>query len=91
MDTNVYQNIDGYVRNRLRVAFANRGKRSGRYRERKILTVKYPNNFFMEVMGLVTGTLLVAQEWNPKITKEEYVNKSKRKSRKDPTRKQFFE
>ena len=45
----------------------------------------------MEVMGLVTGTLLVAQEWNPKITKEEYVNKSKRKSRKDPTMKQFFE
>lgn len=91
VDTNVYLNIDGYVRNRLRVAFANRGRRTARYRDGKMLTVKYPNKFFIEAVGLVTGALLVAQEWNPKITKEEYVNTSKRKSRKDPTKKQFFE
>jgi group II intron reverse transcriptase/maturase len=90
VNESIYRELDGYVRNRLRVAFANRGKKTARYNEGKILTVKYPNRFFVEVMELVTGTLLLARECNPEITIEEHLNEIKKKIVKGPSKKEFF-
>lgn len=86
----VYQNLDGYVRHRLRVAFANRGKKSARYKDGFLLTVKYPNRFFVEDMGLVTGSYMYAKECNQEITIEEHLNQIKKKSKSTQVTSKFF-
>lgn len=86
-------NLDGYVRQRLRVNFSCRGKKHGGQRQGKLLTVKYGNKFFIKDMGLVTGSFLKDVMFNPKITTDEYLKiiegkKKKRTVNRDKS--QFF-
>lgn len=87
--------IDSKVRQRLRVSFANRGKKSARYNDGKMLTVKYPNTFFIKVMGITTGHFLLYKSLDKEITIEEYItkleNKPKRKRIHNKERRVFFE
>nr|WP_280683450.1 MULTISPECIES: group II intron maturase-specific domain-containing protein [unclassified Breznakia] len=79
---NEYKTLDGYVRQRLRVAFSCRGKKNGCRRDGKLLTVKYDNLFFLKEMGLVSGHYMFNLHNNNGITIEEYCMKTKRKNQK---------
>ena len=88
------------MRQRLRVNFANRGKRHAKYVDGKMLTVKYPNDFFLLKLGLVSGAYLCETIKNPKLTPEEFSaqrNKKKKEANKykkrknDPSTNRFFQ
>lgn len=88
-----YNDLDGYVRQRLRVNFANRGKRHALWKDGKMLTVKYGNSFFARVLGLVSGHYMAMQIRDPSITIDAYLMsiKGKRRKRYDAKTKAFFE
>ena len=77
-----YDELDGYVRQRLRVNFANRGKRHAGAKDGKLLNVKYGNSFFRLSMKLVSGAYL-AECIRREISIEEFdaLQKAKNKSR----------
>lgn len=76
-----YADLDGYVRQRLRVNFANRGRHHARYKDGFIYNVKYGNAFFFKSMGLVSGQLMHWRLFHPNITVDEFLQKIKRKKR----------
>lgn len=84
-----YGDLDGYVRQRLRVNFANRGKRHAGQRDGRLMKVKYRNEFFVKVMGLVTGNYMAMQLREPTLTMDEFLTRIKRKKDKHD-RTQFF-
>ena len=91
----VYTELDGYVRQRLRVNFSCKGKNHGGRMSGKMLTVKYSNRFFVCVMGLVTGDHLIRQIFHPNLSAERYMDfreheKKKRKRNSTPEKKAFF-
>ena len=65
--------LDSYVRHRLRVNFSCRGKKHGGQLQGKLLTVKYGNKFFIKDMKLVTGSYLRALYFHPNATIDEYL------------------
>lgn len=84
--------LDGYVRQRLRVNFSCRGKRHGGQKQGKMLTVKYGNRFFIKSMGLVTGEYMKIQQYNPRISIDEFISfmESKKKKRTLNTKQQRY-
>lgn len=88
----IYSDLDGYVRQRLRVNFANRGKRHANQKLGKMYTVKYGNNFFHCVLKLVSGDYLLRRIFHPKLTIEEFAKnrKAAKKKKYDPTKSNFF-
>ena len=87
-----YGRLDGYVRQRLRVNFANRGKKSAKMKDGKMLTVKYSNQFFLNVMGLVCGEAMRLNVYYPNQELnllELWKNRAKERKR-TATREQFF-
>lgn len=87
-----YQQLDAYVRQRLRVNFANRGRRHAKLRDAKMLTVKYGNAFFLKDMGLVSGQYMADLLRDPALTKDEFLSshKRRRKWRSDQRTSAFF-
>lgn len=87
-----YSDLDGYVRQRLRVNFANRGKRHAKQNDGKLMTMKYGNEFFVKTMGLVTGHYMAMQIREPNLTVDEFLGrtKSKRKRKSNAKRERFF-
>ena len=87
-----YGDLDGYVRQRLRVNFANRGKRHAGQRDGKLMTVKYGNEFFVKVMGLVTGHYMAMQMREPNLSVDEFLKRvrQKRRWRNDEKTHRFF-
>ena len=87
-----YEMLDGYVRQRLRVNFANRGKHHARYVDGMLLNVKYDVRFFLQVMGLTTGSYMYNLVYCPDITPESYLSKRENKRKKwDPRKSGFFQ
>ncbi len=88
----IYKKMDAYVRQRLRVNFSNRGKRSGGQQAGKMLTVKYDNFFFLCDMELVSGDYLLRKLFHPMLTVEDYYwNRKWEKVKKfDPGKAEFF-
>ena len=87
-----YKDLDAYLRQRLRVNFANRGKRHAKYVDGKLLNVKYGNEFFFKVLKLVHAQYMTEQLRNPKLTPDEFLYMIKRKGKRtvnDKTR-QFY-
>lgn len=83
--------LDSYVRHRLRVNFSCRGKKHGGQVQGKLLTVTYGNKFFIKDMNLVTGTYLRALYYHPNTTIDEYLSAIDKKKRTDLRDKsQFF-
>ena len=89
-----YEELDAYVRQRLRVNFANRGKRHAGVKDGKLMTVKYGNSFFRLTLKLVSGAYL-AESIRREISIEEYdaLQKEKKKNRyrNDACTNRFFE
>lgn len=85
-----YRELDSYVRQRLRVNFANRGKRHARYKDGKMLTVKYGNEFFVKIMGLVTGHYMVMQMREPELAVDEFLKRIKKKNRYSTGKDSYF-
>lgn len=85
-----YGDLDGYVRQRLRVNFANRGKKSAGQRDGKMLTIIYGNEFFVKTMGLVTGDYMAMQMREPNLTVDEFLARIKSKNRDRRDRSRFF-
>ena len=85
-----YRNLDSYVRQRLRVNFANRGKRHAKYKDGKMLTVKYGNEFFVKVMKLVTGQYMTMQMREPELTIDEFLRRTKKKNKCSAGKASFF-
>ncbi len=86
-----YDALDGYVRQRLRVNFANRGKHHARYADGGILKLKYSNRFFLKDMGLISGAFLRSRLFRPDISIEDYLAiRSKKKNTYDPRKSEFF-
>ncbi len=87
-----YKELDGYVRQRLRVNFANRGKRHAKVVDGKKYNVKYGNEFFIRILGLVTGDYLIVKLIAPQLTINQYLMGVKAKTRKrwDPKKSEFF-
>lgn len=86
-----YYTLDGYVRQRLRVNFANRGRHHARYADGKLLNVKYGNEFFIRDMGLVTGSFLYSLIFHPNSTIESYLeNCYKRINPRNSASREFF-
>lgn len=81
--------IDSNIKHRLRVAFANRGKRPARYRDGYMYTVKYNNVFFIKAMGLISGDFLYQKSLQEDLSKDEYLTRVKVKSKGN--KKAFFE
>ena len=50
-----FDRLDGYVRERIRTALSNRGRKHGNRTQAKLLHVKYGVEFFIKDMGLVNG------------------------------------
>lgn len=69
-----YVGLDGYVRQRLRVNFANRGRRHAKYCDGRMLTVKYGNAFFAKTMGLISGQFMHWKFYSPSGTIDEFLN-----------------
>jgi len=88
----IYAELDGYVRQRLRVNFANRGKRHSNIAYGKMFTVKYSNRFFLCVIKLVSGDYLLRKIFHPELTVEHYMELRERAKKKkyDPKRSNFF-
>lgn len=53
-----FDKLDGYVRERIRTALSNRGRKHGNRMQAKLLRVKYGVDFFVRDMGLVSGEFL---------------------------------
>ena len=89
-----YGKMDGYVRQRLRVNFGNRGKRHAKVSDGRMLNVKYPNDFFLLTMKLVSGDFMAEAIRQDDITPEQYSaqqkTKKKRKYRDDERTNRFF-
>lgn len=86
-----YRALDSYVRQRLRVNFANRGKRHAGIVDGKLHTVKYSNSFFVKTMGLVCGDLMNWRIFFPDKTPDQYLARIKEKPRKlTAKRREFF-
>lgn len=87
-----YQKLDAYVRQRLRVNFANRGRRHAGQRDARMMTVKYGNDFFLLDMGLVSGQLLADRVRDPQLSAEDFLarHKRRRKWRSDAKTAEFF-
>lgn len=87
-----YQQLDAYVRQRLRVNFANRGRRHARQRDAKMLTVRYDNAFFLKEMGLVSGQYMADLLRDPTLTIGDFLasRKRRRKWRSDKKTSAFF-
>lgn len=87
-----YKELDGYVRQRLRVNFANRGKRHAKVVDGKKYNVKYGNEFFIRILGLVTGDYLIVKLITPQLTIPQYLMGVKAKTRKrwNPKNSEFF-
>lgn len=86
--------LDGYVRGRLRVNFANRGKKSAKIKDGFMLHVKYGIDFFVSTIGLFTGGLELYSWCHKDTTPEEYVSilrerRSKSKSNSQLTPEQW--
>ena len=88
-----YDSLDAYVRQRLRVNIANRGKgkHAGQHAG-KLMTVRYGNGFFLKEMGLVSGQYMADLLRNPGLTPDEFLasRKRRRKWRGDPKTERFF-
>lgn len=83
--------LDGYVRQRLRVNFSCRGKKHGGQMQGKLLKVKYSNKFFIKDMKLVTGSYLKALCHYPNATIDDYLlTLGKRKRTDNPKVARFF-
>ena len=85
-----YKDLDGYVRQRLRVNFGNRGKRHAKQVDGKILNVKYGNEFFVKTMELVTGHYMAMMLREPTLTKDEFLKRTKKKSKRSDNRDRYF-
>lgn len=87
-----YQQLDAYVRQRLRVNFANRGRRRAKQRDARMLTVKYGNAFFLKDMGLVCGQYMADLLRDPTLTEDAFLasRKGKRRWRSDQRTSDFF-
>lgn len=85
-----HKELDGYVRQRLRVAFSCRGKKHGGQLQGKLLTVKYNNRFFIEKMELTTLSYLMTKLYRPEITVKEYCDYKTLTRRKDNRDKSKF-
>ncbi len=85
-----YGDLDGYVRQRLRVNFANREKKTAVQRDGKLLTVKYGNDFFVKTMGLVTGDYMAMQMREPNLTVDEFLARIRSRKRDRRDRRRFF-
>jgi RNA-directed DNA polymerase len=87
----LYLELDGYIRQRLRVNFANRGKRHAKVRDGGMLKLKYNNEFFVKSMELVSGDFLYQELFNSKLTADLYLSRTKRAPRGyNPQREHFF-
>ena len=88
-----FNELDGYVRQRLRVNFSCRGKKHGGQVQGKLLTPKYNNEFFIKTMGLTTGSFMLSQLYHPESTIEDhvlYLSSKKRKRAWTEDRARFF-
>lgn len=87
-----YQNLDGYVRQRLRVNFSCRGKKHGGVRAGMMLTVKYGNSFFCKAMKLVSGDYMCSLISSPELTIDDYLKQMALRNRRpcNENRKRFF-
>lgn len=86
-----YEALDGYVRQRLRVNFANRGKRHAGYTDGKKYTVKYGNRFFLKDMGLVSGAFLRSRLFYPDHSIDDFLAvRAKKKNPYDQGKDEFF-
>ena len=88
-----YDGLDGYVRQRLRVNFANRGKRHAGYTDGRMYGIRYGNEFFVRDMGLVCGAYLKAETLYPGMNIDDFImSKPWKKSRyrSDPKVQSFF-
>ena len=86
-----YKTLDGYVRQRLRVNFANRGKRHAKVSDGSLYRVKYGNEFFIKVMNLVSGDFMNWMIFFPKATADQYLNRVHRTNKRwDAKTRQFF-
>lgn len=83
---NHYVKLDGYIRQRLRVNFANRKRRHAKVKDGKMYHVKYGVEFFVKTIGLISGEYMHRHIWYPNETIDEYLevrkNKQKRHHRK---------
>lgn len=77
-----YDDLDGYVRQRLRVNFGNRGKRHAKVKDGKMLNVKFPNNFFLLIMKLTSGAYLAEKIRHEDLTLEQYSAQQKMKKKR---------
>lgn len=82
----ILQKVDGQIRNRLRINFANRGKTHARYKSGMTHTVKYQNVFFFKDMKLVSGRFMLAKILIPEITVDEFLEACKRKRKNSEKR-----
>ena len=88
-----FNELDGYVRQRLRVNFSCRGKKHGGQVQGKLLSPIYDNVFFIKTMGLTTGSFMLSQLYHPKSTIEDhvlYLSSKKRKRAWTEDRARFF-
>lgn len=88
-----FNELDGYVRQRLRVNFSCRGKKHGGQVQGKLLTPIYDNVFFIKTMGLATGSFMLGQLYHPETTIEDhvlYLSSKKRKRAWTEDRARFF-
>ena len=86
-----YQRLDGYVRQRLRVNFASRGKHHARYADGMIFSVKYGIEFFLKEMGLVSGEYLRNRIFYPDRNIDDFLSvRKKKKNPYDPKKDRFF-
>ena len=87
-----YQQLDAYVRQRLRVNFANRRRGHAGQRDARMLTVKYGNAFFLKEMGLVSGQYMADLLRDPSLTMDDFLasRKKRRRWRSDEKTSTFF-
>ena len=87
----LYRELDGYIRQRLRVNFANRGKRHAKFKDGMMLNLKYNNEFFVKTMKLVSGDFLYQSMFNSKLTADLYLSRIKRAPRRrTPQSERYF-
>lgn len=95
MATLDFEKLDGYVRERLRTAFSNRGRLHGNRKQATLLHVKYGIEFFLKKMKLVCGALMKIQVRDSSYNVNRYlehweIRKSKRRTRTSAERSRFF-
>ncbi|MGL5978734.1 MAG: hypothetical protein ACRCZJ_07060, partial [Erysipelotrichaceae bacterium] len=64
--------------------------KTARYRDGYMLTLKYPNRFFVSTLGITTGGYLNRKVWNENLTIEEYIEKIKVRSSKKADKTAFM-